>query len=261
MKSYETVIVSVRNRVATVRLNRPEAMNAFDAALRRDLIEALRAVDADADVRIVVITGEGSGFCAGADLVDAKTVNFEKSSELIEADYKPILQLIGSSSKLYIAAVNGAAAGIGSSLALNCDLVVMAEEALIYMAFAQIGLVPDGGVTWHLVRTLGYKRALEMIVTAEKMPAYTCLELGLVNKVVPGDDLQTVVQQWAEQLSLGAPISQRYSKEIARAAVSASFDETFALEAKRQDIAASSKDTRNAIESFFKGERPVFLGE
>ena len=126
--------------------------------------------------------------------------------------------------KPWISAVQGAAAGIGSAYAMSCDLTVMAEDAYIYQAFASIGLVPDGGATWHLTRLLGRKRAYELIATGERVPAQRCLEWGLCNRVVPRERLQDEVFEWAEALAGRAPLSLRYAKEAIRTAAESDLD-------------------------------------
>ena len=160
MSNYDTVQIERKGSVALVSLNRPDSLNAFNAAQRADLRRAVREVNDDPAVLAVVLTGTGRAFCAGADLLEtAENPGDFRVEDQLNGEYKPILLEMNRAGKPWIAAVNGAAAGIGSAFAMNCDLVVMAENAYIYQAFAAIGLVPDGGVTWHLVRTLGRHRA------------------------------------------------------------------------------------------------------
>ena len=150
-------------------------------ALRADLRRAVREVNDDPAVLAVILTGAGRAFCAGADLAEtAENPEHFRVEDQLNGEYKPILLEMNRAGKPWIAAVNGAAAGIGSAFALNCDLVVMAENAYIYQAFAAIGLVPDGGATWHLVRTLGRHRAYEVIVSGEKIRAAEMPRLGPV---------------------------------------------------------------------------------
>ncbi|OUS31850.1 enoyl-CoA hydratase [Gammaproteobacteria bacterium 45_16_T64] len=260
MSNLDTVNYSVVNQVATISLNRPKAMNAFNQQMRSDLLIAIERANDDADVRVVVIASEGRGFSAGADLTENYRTHHENIESQIMVEYKPFLMAIYESPKLFISSVQGAAAGIGSSLAMVCDLGIMSEDAYIYQAFAAIGLVPDGGANWHLLNRLGHKRALEMIVSSEKMPAATCLEFGLVNRVVETDELTTQTQQWAESLVRGAPLSQRYSKEILQQAAQMSLSETIDLEAKRQNITITSKDAKEGAMAFFQKRKPTFVG-
>ena len=260
MSQFETVIYKVENRVATIHLNRPDARNAFNTQLRLDLLAAIRQADADGDVRVLVIGAEGRGFSAGADLADG-IPNHGRISDQIQDEYKPFLMAIHESPKLTISSVQGAAVGIGSALALTCDFTVMADSAYIYLAFAVLGLIPDGGASWHLLHKLGYKRALQMIVEAEKVTAATCLELGLVNKVVAADTLAVATQAWAEQLSAGAPLAQRYSKEVLQRAMSMGLSEVIDLEAQRQNVTLASRDAMEGGMAFFEKRQPRFGGE
>ncbi|MGJ8686209.1 MAG: enoyl-CoA hydratase/isomerase family protein, partial [Spongiibacteraceae bacterium] len=235
MSRFETVEYAVTKRVATILLNRPRARNAFNVPLRRDLLAAIELANNDDDVRVVVITGAGEGFCAGADLTEGYE-GYDKVSGLILAEYKPFILAIEQSQKLYISAINGAAAGIGSALAMCCDLTVMGESAYIYQAFAPIGLVPDGGASWQLVNAIGYKRAIAIIVEGGKIPAAECVSLGLANKVVADEELRSAAQNWAEKLALGAPLAQRYSKQLARRSMEQSLEQAIDSEAYCQDI-------------------------
>ena len=159
-----------------------------------------------------------------------------------------------------ISAVNGAAAGIGSSFAMACDLTVMADNAYIYQAFMAIALVPDGGATWHLVRQLGRKRAFEVIVEGEKMSAARCLELGLANRVVPAERLLEETLAWARAIAKKAPLALRYSKEALNRAMQLDLADTISDEAKLQNITCISEDTREGVQAFFEKRPPVFKG-
>jgi 2-(1,2-epoxy-1,2-dihydrophenyl)acetyl-CoA isomerase len=167
---YETVTVERRDSVVLVSLNRPEALNSFNATQRAELLAAVREVNEDESVRVAVLTGSGRAFSAGADLQETPE-NGEAVETQLNEEYKPILMAISEAPKPWISAVNGACAGVGSSFAMACDLTVMADNAYMYQAFTAISLVPDGGATWHLVRTLGRKRAYEVIATGEKVRA------------------------------------------------------------------------------------------
>lgn len=260
MPTFESVEYSCANQVATISLNRPEARNAFNTQLRQDLIAAINYANQSSDARIVVITGAGKGFCAGHDLSDG-TGDFELTSQLIENEYRAFLDGIYNSDKLYISAVNGAAAGIGGALAMCCDFTVMAESAYIYQAFLPVGLVPDGGATWHLARTLGYKRALQIIIEAEKIYGAQCVELGLANKVVPDEELLSAANAWALKLAKGAPIPQRLSKRLLQQAMTTDLSTAISAEASVQDECVASKDSQIAIDAFFAKTKPVFTGE
>ncbi|SES78010.1 enoyl-CoA hydratase/isomerase family protein [Oceanicella actignis] len=254
----ETVRYAVSGPVALIALNRPDSLNAFDAALRRDLLDALRRAEQDEAVRVVVLAGEGRAFSAGADL--RAGVPGEDVTRVLNEEFKPSIDAIMRSAKPFVAAIHGACAGIGAAYALACDLAVMEEDAYIYQAFAAIGLVPDGGNHWHLVRALGYKRAYQAIVEAPRITAEECLRAGMVNKVVPAGQARAAALEWAARLAQGAPRTLRYAKQILRAAEGGDFETTFRLEAELQALCAGSEDTRNAVAAFFRKEKPVFTG-
>lgn len=259
MATFELVNYEVVNRVARIAMNRPEARNAFNSQLRLDLAAAISEANADDEVRVLVIAGEGKGFCAGHDLADGFG-GYDKISETIEAQYKPFLLGVYDSPKLCIASVQGAAAGIGAALSLCCDFTVMAESSYLYQAFLPIGLVPDGGASWHLVRSLGYKRAMQLVIEAEKLPAQQCVELGLANKVMADDKLAEETQAWAEKLASGAPIAQRLAKQLLQQGMQDNLVPVIEAEAKAQDICSTSEDTAIAVTAFFNKTTPVFTG-
>jgi 2-(1,2-epoxy-1,2-dihydrophenyl)acetyl-CoA isomerase len=246
--------------VATITLQRPEAMNAFNAALRHELLAQIRRAEEDGDVRVVVLTGGAKAFSVGADLKEPYNPPHEKVEQLIIEEYKPMLDAIAGSIKPYVAAVQGPAAGIGMSFALNCDLMLMAEEAYLYAAFAPIGLVPDGGATWHLVRAMGYKRAYQAIIEGRKIPAAECLALGLANQVIKSAGFTAAVLAYAKGLAERAPLALRYSKQLARSAMCTTLDACIRDEAALQNITIASLDAREAVQAFFQKRPPVFEG-
>lgn len=261
MTQYQTVQVERHGAVAVVSLNRPDKLNSFDGALRRDLLRAVREVNDDDSVRAVVLTGAGRAFSAGADLGDMPEdkANFRVEDQL-NGEYKPILMAIHEAPKPWISAINGACAGIGSAFAMVCDLSVMAEDAYIYQAFAAIGLVPDGGATWHLVRTLGRKRAYEVIVTGEKIRAEKCLQWGLCNRVVPAARLIDETLAWAGEIAAKAPLSLRYAKQALNAAAEDTVSETISAEARLQHVCMTSEDAQEGVVAFMQKRAPVWQG-
>lgn len=261
MSKYDTVQVERRGNVAIVTLNRPGSLNSFDAELRRELRLATREVNEDPEVRVVILTGAGKSFCAGADLTESASQDETfRVEDQLNGEYKPILLEITAAPKLWISAVNGAAAGIGSAFAMTCDLTVMAEDAYIYQAFAAVGLVPDGGATWHLARTLGRKRACEVIVSGEKIRAQKCLDWGLCNRVVPAGQLMTEALAWAGELTAKAPLALRYAKEALNNAVEESLGDTISREAGLQHLCVTSDDATEGVSAFVEKRAPVWRG-
>jgi 2-(1,2-epoxy-1,2-dihydrophenyl)acetyl-CoA isomerase len=261
MTDYKTVQLERRGNVAVVSLSRPDSLNAFNADLRRELRSAAREVNDDSEVRVVILTGAGRAFCAGADLAESaeNPADFRVEDQL-NGEYKPILVEMNNAAKPWIAAVNGAAAGIGSAFAMNCDLSVMAEDAYLYQAFTAIGLVPDGGATWHLARTLGRQRAYEVIVSGEKIRAQKCLDWGLCNRVVPAAELMDRTLAWAEELAAKSPLSLRYAKQALNRAMVDSLPDTISDEARLQHLCVTSSDAAEGIAAFLEKREPHWRG-
>ncbi|SHJ81269.1 2-(1,2-epoxy-1,2-dihydrophenyl)acetyl-CoA isomerase [Shimia gijangensis] len=261
MSDESLVNYSVDGHVATIQLNRPKAMN----ALNHDLRMAIRAAQADAEankaVRVIVLTGSGNSFTSGTDLKELGDFVTKKGMfDISVRDYKPILDGITKSDKIYVAAINGVAGGVGLSIALSCDLAVMAESATCFAPFTNIGLVPDGGLSWLLLQHMGSKRAFAAIAEAEHITAATCLEMGIVNKVTADDTVLMDAQSWAASLADRAPLSLAFSKRIMREAHMQSHDQIALLESEYQMKCANSEDSGNAITAFFTKQKPVFKG-
>jgi 2-(1,2-epoxy-1,2-dihydrophenyl)acetyl-CoA isomerase len=261
MSDYETIMVERHDSIAVVSLNRPDSLNSFNGALRRELLLAVREVNEDDSIRVVILTGVGRAFSAGADLAEmpAEGKNFRVEDQL-NGEFKPILMEVYEAPKPWISAINGACAGIGSAFGMVCDLTVMAEDAYMYQAFAAISLVPDGGATWHLVRTLGRKRAYEIIVTGEKVSAGKCLEWGLCNRVVPAEQLLEDTLAWASDIAAKAPLSLRYAKQALNAAIENSVGKTISEEARLQHICINSDDAKEGVAAFMQKRPPQWQG-
>ncbi len=254
-----TVLYEAAGPVATITLNRPEMFNAINKQMRGELLDAIMRAEDDDGVRVVIIKGSGKGFCAGADLQEG--LEGRPVDEQLELEYKPFLMAIDQGEKLYIAQVHNSAAGIGGALVMTCDFCVMADDANIYLAFAAIGLVPDGGKTWHLLNAMGYSRALQAIVEGRKIPASECLEMGMINKVVAADDLEEATLVWAMQLAKGAPLAQRGAKRLLKQVANLSYGEAISAEAAVQEPLTRSEDCRNAVEAFLNKRKPEFKGK
>ena len=234
-------------------------MNSFNRSLRLDLLAAFEQVAADRSIRVVVLTGQGRAFSAGADLKDLSLD--QNVEERLQTEYRPILECIATMQQPVIGAVNGAAAGIGMSFALSCDLVVMAEDAFLLAPFTTISLVPDGGLCWLLVHLIGYRRAFQLIVESERISAARCVELGLANRMVPAASLMDETLAWAETLSRRAPLSVAATKKAMRFAISNDWASTFDLEAHEQLAMRASADHAEGVNAFFEKRRPKFAGK
>jgi len=259
MGPYETVLYEVDDHVATITLNRPRALNAFNTQLRRELIAAIRTAADDDGVRVVILTGAGRHFSSGADLSEEQPADFLPQLQL-EDEFKPGLMAIAQAPKPFLCAINGAAAGAGSGYALACDLVLMAENAYIYQAFGAIGLIPDAGATWQLVHHLGSKRAYELMATGERLSATRCVELGLANRVVPAEALLRETRTLAAQLAQKAPLALRYAKQSLRKVMQMELGDAISYEAALQNRLLRSEDAKEGIRAFLEKRQPVFMG-
>lgn len=259
MSKFETVDLGIDGNVATVCLNRPSSLNAFNRQLREELLEALRTAAAQPDVRVIVLGARGRGFSSGADLAESPKEGQTVERQLLD-EYAPILTLIESLDQPVIAAVPGVVAGVGAAFAMHCDLSVMADDARMVMAFSNVGLVPDGGATWNLLRGLGHQRAFKLIAEGGSLDAQTCLDVGLVTKLAPADEVLARAQEWAAQLSQRAPIALREAKSLLRNAATESYATTVAAEARAQKICLASEDSQEAIQAFMEKRPAVFKG-
>ncbi|MEU8400660.1 enoyl-CoA hydratase-related protein [Nonomuraea sp. NPDC048892] len=258
MIRYETA-----DAVATVTLDRPEAMNSLTAETKQELLAALRRAAEDRGVRAVLLTGSGRAFCAGQDLRE-HAANLEAGrglADTVRAHYNPIVELIATMAKPVVAAVNGVAAGAGASLAFACDLRVASEKAKFALAFAGIGLAPDTGASWTLQRLVGPGRAAELMLLGEPLDAARALELGLVTRVVPPGEVLKSAQELAVRLAQGPTLAYAATKRALAYAATHSLPDALALEAELQDECVATRDHLDATRAFLAKEVPVFNAE
>jgi enoyl-CoA hydratase/carnithine racemase len=258
----ESVLYDLADGVATITLDRPDAMNSLTVAAKTALRAALERARDDSAVRAVVLTGSGRAFCAGQDLRE-HAANLEAGRGLagtVEEHYNPIVALLTGMPKPVIAAVNGVAAGAGFSLALACDLRVASEKASFATAFTKIGLAPDTGMSWTLQRIVGRARATELLLLAEPVRAAEALELGLVNRVVPAGDLATAARELAVRLAAGPTVAYAAVRAALDHAAVSDLAGALAKEAEVQAACAATADHANATQAFLRKEQPVFEG-
>ncbi len=261
----ESVNVRVTDGAATIELNRPQALNAWNAQLGADLLRALRDASADDAVRAIVITGAGRGFSSGADLRDisggATTPDGRPDvyTTLTER-YHPNMKAIRELPKPVLAAVNGPAVGIGCSLALCCDLIIAAESAYFLLAFVNIGLVPDGGSSVFVPARVGMARANELSMLGERLSAPRALEWGLINRVVADEALHEEAAALAARLASGPTRSYAGSKRQLNSWLYAHMDEQLELEARLQQESIGSEDFVEGVSAFVEKRPARFSG-
>ena len=262
---YETLELERRGAAAIIRLARPQALNAWNAQLGDELLDAVRSVAADDGVRAVCVTGAGRAFSSGADLRDLTARPLTASGHVdvhtpLTTVYHPILLGLRTMPKPVLAAVNGPAAGIGCSLALTCDLVVAAESAYLMLAFARIGLVPDGGAAALVAARAGGGQATRMALLGERVSARSALGCGLVDEVFADDDFHAGAFALLDRLAAGPTRSYAGSKRQINAWLYARLPEQLELEAGIQQEMVASGDFAEGVAAFLEKRDPEFRG-
>ncbi|MBM3275470.1 MAG: enoyl-CoA hydratase/isomerase family protein [Candidatus Sericytochromatia bacterium] len=259
--AFETVLYDVADGIATITLNRPDKRNAFDDQMKADMTQALKDAEKDKIVRCVLITGAGAGFSAGQDLGSRLDNPAEVPvGEMLRKLYHPFVIKIRSMQKPVIAAVNGAAAGMGMSLALACDYRVLADNAYMICAFVKIGLIPDCGTTYFLPRYVGMGRAFEIAAKGEKIDAARCLDWGLANEVVPADKLLEAAKAAAASFAAGPTAAHGLLKRALNHSIGLHFEEQLEYESYVQQIAARTADFAEGVKAFSEKRPPAFAG-
>ena len=254
----ETLQVDEADGVVTITFARPQKKNAVNDVMWRELADAAGSLVASTTARCVVLTGAGGDFCSGADLSDGS-----RSSEHQLAAMRRINAVIQSFHELpqpTIAKVDGVAAGVGMNIALGCDLVVASDRSRFSEIFARRGLSLDGGGSWLLPRLVGLHRAKELALFADIIPADEALRLGVVNRVVPAEELDKVVGEWAARLAAGPPIALAMTKRMLNRSFEQSFEQALDDEARSQTINFGTRDTIEAISAFVQKRPPTFEG-
>ena len=245
------------NGIATVSLNRPEKLNALTPGMRDGLKQTFDALGQDNDVRAVILTGAGRGFCGSGDVTSMGDFTPETARDRLKQAHRMILA-VANIEKPVIAAVRGPVAGIGWSLALACDLVVASETAKFIQVFRNVGLAPDGGAVYFLTQVLGVQRAREIVYSARPVPAAEALALGLVVQVVPDDELGSASTALAERLGRGPAFSFGVTKKLFKSMTVPSLEAFLDSEAWAQEACLMTADHREGVQAFLEKRRPQF---
>ena len=255
--SLQTIEITKKDKVAVIKLNRPELLNAVNEQLVWDFQKATEDVKKDDSVRVVIITGSGRGFSAGADLSEKKA-SWKGSKDALLRGYKPFFENIINMPKPVIASISGPAAGIGAAIAMSCDLRVMSDDSYILSVFSNIALVPDGGLSWYLPKFMGFAKAYEYAIEAKKISAEECLKYGIANKVVAKDELENITLKWAINLSKRSSQSLNHTKRLMRESLHIGYWDTFHNEAEIQNELTVSPQNREAVKAFLEKREPNF---
>ena len=257
---FETIRVDVHNHIATVTLNRPEALNAMSTQMFRDLLRAIQEIDQEPGIWAVVLTGAGRTFCVGADLKERQTMT--------DADLRRrrllaprVVGALARAKRPVIAAVNGLALGGGFEIALCCDMIIAAETAKFALPETTLGVIPAGGGTQRLPRMIGPQRAKELIFTGRRITAHEAYNLGILNRVVPDAELMPQVIALAEEITANAPTAVAQAKRAINASLSIGIDVGLEYEADAYQACIASPDRLEGLAAFREKRKPVYSGE
>ena len=253
--------VEVADSVATLTLDRPDALNSLTVPLKEELLATFRRLARDREVRAVVLTGAGRAFCAGQDLRERLEPGAAPLATELRERYNPLILAMRTIEKPIVGAINGVAAGAGAALAFACDIRIAAEGAIFVLAFGRVGLVPDSGATWFLPRLVGGAKAAELAFIGESLSAADAERFGLVAGVVPAESLLDEARALAIRLAAGAPRALALTKRALNRSWDATLEESLEYEAYLQGIAGATDDHREGLAAFVEKRPPRFSGE
>jgi len=257
---YEFLNYEKKDGVGSITLNRPEVYNALNDGITYELQDVLKQIKRDDEVRVVVLTGEGKAFCSGQDLKDSSSQGKRSFIESLHKRYNPIIRAIRQLPKPVVCRLNGVGAGAGCSLALACDVVVAAEEAMLTEVFVNIGLVLDSGSSYFLPRLVGSAKAFELSTMGSRVKGAELEEMGLVNKVVPLSELDDAVKTYTDYYAKAPTKAIGIMKKMLNKSGNSSLDEMLDYEAYCQEIAGGSNDYKEGVNAFLEKRKPNFQG-
>lgn len=262
MPTYEAIQFTVENQVAWITLNRPDARNAINDAMREEVLAALADARTNPDIRTVVITGAGKGFCTGADLSGrgGGPVGPGAAREMMRTRSQRLIRAVWELEKPVIAAVNGVAAGLGAHLAFASDLIIAAADARFIEVFVRRGIAVDAGGAFLLPRLIGLAKAKELVFFGEDLSADDALRIGLINRVAAPDQLLQLTREWAEKLAQGPTYAIGMSKHLLNRSLQSDLDTAFEEEAFAQCLVTQSEDTKEGMRAFMEKRQPKFTG-
>jgi 2-(1,2-epoxy-1,2-dihydrophenyl)acetyl-CoA isomerase len=259
--TFQFLKYEVKDGVATITLNRPEVYNALNDGITYELQDALKASAKDDQVRVVVLTGEGKAFCSGQDLKAGTEQEKRSFMDSLTKRYNPIVRAMRSLPKPIVCKLNGVAAGAGCSLVLACDVIVASEEATLIEVFVNIGLVPDSGSSYFLPRLVGTVKAFELCSMGSRVKAKEALELGMINKVVPFDQLDLATKEYTDYFAHAPTKTIGLIKKMLNKSATSSLEDMLEYEAYCQEIAGSSHDYKEGVSAFLEKRKAKFLGK
>ncbi len=262
MPDYQTVLYSITDDILSIVLNRPESYNALNEAMKKDLSDALKEAEKDPNVRCLVLRGAGEkAFCSGQDLKEHSGSTTRRSlKESLEKMYNPMIRKMRTMEKPIIGMINGVAAGAGMSIALACDMRIMADTAKFVTVFSKIALVPDSGMNWMLPRLVGLAKAFEYAALSSDITAQEAERVGLVNKVVPAAELEKATTELAVRLAMSPTKTIGLIKRTLNKSLSSDLDTLLDYEATIQEIASLSEDHKEGVQAFLEKRAAQFKG-
>ncbi len=261
--AYETILFEVADGVGKLTLNRPDRLNSFTVAMHHEVADVLTRIESDGDIRAMLLTGAGRGFCAGQDLADRSVAPGDKPVDLgesVERFYAPLIRRLSELDKPVVCAVNGVAAGAGANIALACDIVIAARSAKFIQSFANIGLIPDSGGTWVLPRLVGLARALGLALTGEPLGAEKAEAWGLIWKCVEDAELETEALGLARRFATGPTRGLAATKHAIRASSLKALSDELEIERDLMRDLGASADYQEGVAAFMAKRTPAFTG-